>query len=267
MKRKELTHTLATADNNGPNLSQLEDYSSSHRLFRVMALALKFVHHARNRVHDAQPSSATDTLITLSDLEQARLRWIKDSQSQLQNDRRFPSWKHRLGLFLDDSGVWRYSGRMSNSSLSLEAQNPILLDKKHRLAMLVVMDAHKRVMHDGVQETLAELRSAYWLVRGRQFVRKLIHGCIVCRKLEGNHCKGIPPPPLPEYRVRQSRPFQTTGVDFAGPLHLRASDHAGTSKVWLCLYTCCVTRAVHLDLVSNITATTFMRSFRRFTAR
>ena len=156
---------------------------------------------------------------------------------------------------------------MSNSCLPPAAQNPILLDKKLHLSTLIVMDAHKRVIHDGVKETLAELRSTYWLVRGRQFIRKLIHGCVVCRKLEGKPCQGIPPPPLPEYRVQQSRPFQTTGVDFAGPLYVRTSDAVGNLKVWLCLYTCCSTRAVHLDLVRNMTATTFMRSFRRFTAR
>ena len=150
---------------------------------------------------------------------------------------------------------------MSNSSLFLAAQNPTLLDKKHRLATLVVMDAPKRVMHDGVQETLAKLRSRYWLVQGRLFIRKLIHGCIVCRKLERNHCNHL------FLSIMSARPFQTAGVDFAGPLHVRASDHAGTSKVWLCLYTCFVTRAVHLDLFTRLTATTFMRSFRRFTAR
>ena len=51
-------------------------------------------------------------------------------------------------------------GRMSKSSLSPAVQTPILLDKGHCL------DTHKRVMHDGVLETLAELRSAYWLVWG-----------------------------------------------------------------------------------------------------
>ena len=105
------------------------------------------------------------------------------------------------------------------------------------------------------------------MIRGRQFVRKLIHGCTICRKMEGGHCAGVPTPPLPEYRVRQSRPFQTTGVDFAGPLHVKTSDHTKTSKVWLCLYTCCATRAVHLELVSDLSTTTFMRCFRRFTAR
>ena len=31
-----------------------------------------------------------------------------------------------------------------------------------QLASLIVIDAHRCVMHDGVKETLAELRSAYW---------------------------------------------------------------------------------------------------------
>ena len=38
-------------------------------------------------------------------------------------------------------------------------------------------------------------------------------------------------------------------------------------KVWLCLYTCCVTRAVYLDLVPNQNALTFLRRFKRFTSR
>jgi len=156
---------------------------------------------------------------------------------------------------------------MSRSSLSPAAKTPMLLDKKHHLTTLIMMDTHRCVMHGGVRETLAELRSAYWLVRGRQFIRKLIHGCVVCRKHEGKPCQGHPPPPLPEHRVRQSRPFQTTGVDFAGPLHVKTSNATGSSKVWLCLYTCCATRAVHLDLVPDMTAVTFMRCFKRFAAR
>ena len=249
MKHKKRTCTLTTV-NNKPNLSQvidLEDYNSSYRLFRVTALVLRFIHCTRNRADNTQPSSVTDTLISVSDLEQARLLWIKDSQSQLHSDKQFPLWKHQLGLFLDESGVWKCGGRMSNSSLSIAAQTPILLDKKHHLTKLIAMDAHKRVMHDGVQETLAEFRSEYWLVRGRQFIRKLINGCVFCRKMEGRHCAGVTPPPLPSHRVRQSRPFQTTGVDFAGPLHVRGLNQKVTSKVWLCLYMCYSTRTVQFD--------------------
>ena len=55
----------------------------------------------------------------------------------------------------------------------------------------------------------------------------------------------VPPLPLPDYRVRQSRPFQFTGVDFTGPLYIKSADEAKRPKVWLCLYTCAVAGAVH----------------------
>ena len=187
MKRKDLTHSLVTVEVQRPSLSELiipERYSSSYRLFHVTALVLKFISCLRDRVGPSTPSS---NILTQSDLDKARLYWIKDCQSHLQEDKRFPTWKRQLGLFIDENGVLRCGGRMSNSCLSPAQQNPILLDKHHHLATLLVMDAHKRVIHNGVKETLTELRSAYWLLRGRQFIRKLIGRCVICRKLEGKH--------------------------------------------------------------------------------
>ena len=59
------------------------------------------------------------------------------------------------------------------------------------------------------------------------------------------------------------------GLLLVHPLFVKTSNgtSTGTSKVWLCLYTCSSTRAVHLDLVIDMTTTTFIRSFRRFSAR
>ena len=98
MKRKELTHSLTTISSNNVNLSQiikLEDYSSSHRLFRVTALVLKFIDCIQDRlqVEDFHRSS------TSRDLDKARLLWVKDSQFQLEKDKNFPVWKRQLGLF------------------------------------------------------------------------------------------------------------------------------------------------------------------------
>ena len=271
MKRNRAAHSLVTAVDGTPrspsSLIPLEQYSSSQRLFRITALVLKFVHHLRSRASNSVSQPLMSTPFSLEHIDRARLYWVKDSQASLLEDSKFPLWKQQLGLFLDQFGVWRCGGRMHNSCLPSAARAPILLDKRHRLAMLVVMDAHKRVLHNGVKETLSELRSTYWLIRGRQFVRKILHGCVVCRKLEGRPCQGNPPPPLPNYRVQPSRPFQTTGVDFAGPLYVRMPDPVKSSKVWLSLYTCYSTRAIHLDLVPDMTATTFLRSFRRFTSR
>ena len=71
-----------------------------------------------------------------------------------------------------------------------------------------------------------------------------------------------PPPPLPECRVKEDFPFANTGVDFAGPLHVKNPE----LKVWIVLYTCCVTRAVHLDLVPDMSTEAFVRNFQRFCA-
>ena len=185
-------------------------------------------------------------------------------QSQLQKCSKFPIWKQQFGLFVDESNLWRCGGRMGNSALAPAAKYPILLDKQHHLTKLLIMDAHKRVFHNGVKETLTELRASYWLVQGRQFVRKVIFSCVTCRKHEGQPYRAVPPPPLPEFRVTVSRPFEHTGVDFAGPLYVRRTENV---KVWMCLYTCCTTRAVHLDLVENLDAETFIRSLKRFMSR
>jgi len=53
----------------------------------------------------------------------------------------------------------------------------------------------------------------------------------------------------------------STAVDSAGPLYIRSKRVSDSSKVWLCLFTCCVTRTVHLELVFDLSAVTFVRSF------
>ena len=121
-------------------------------------------------------------------------------------------------------------------------------------------------MHGGVKSTLTELRSRFWIVQGRQFVRKLLYQCVVCRKLEGGPYKAPPPPPLPQFRLKEEPPFTSIGIDYAGPLYVK-SLNSPQQKVWICLCTCCVTRAIHLDLVPDLTAQAFLRSFRRLTAR
>ena len=97
-------------------------------------------------------------------------------------------------------------------------------------------------------------------------MKHILHHCTTCRRFEGKSYHAPPPPPLPNYRVQEAPPFTITGVDFAGPLYVRSPD-GGQKKVWICLYTCCVVRAVHLDPAPNMCAPTFLRSFKRFAAR
>ena len=172
-----------------------------------------------------------------------------------------------VDLFLDQHNVWRCGGRLKKTNLPYDQMHLILLPKQHPFTILIVKSAHERTLHSGMKDTITEVRSKYWLAKGRQFVRKVIHQCVICCKIEGPHYRAAPPPPLPEFRVNEAMPFAYCGVDLAGPLYFKEDNESGNSKAWICLYTCCVTRAVHLELVPDMTALTFIHSCKRFCAR
>ena len=112
-----------------------------------------------------------------------------------------------------------------------------------------------------------EVYSKYWIIRGRSLVKSSIHKCIICRRFDGMPLCAPPAPPLPTFRVNEASAFSNSAVDFAGPLYVRNWGVSKSNKVWICLFTCCVTWAVHLELVLNLSAVTFIRCLKRFTAR
>ncbi len=214
-----------------------ERYGSLPRLLRVTARVLRFIDILKRRIR--KDSTPYFKELGSEEINAAKTLWIKESQRPLVSDKKFESWKQQFGLFLDDAEVWRCGGRLSNAAVPYTTKHPILLGRDHHLTMLLVCRAHERVFHDGTKETLAELRTRYWIIKGRSFVRKVIHQCVTCRKFEGKPCPAPPPPPLPRFRVEEEPPFTNTGVDFAGPMYVKSSEPGRSKKVWLCLYTCC----------------------------
>ena len=98
-------------------------------------------------------------------------------------------------------------------------------------------------------------------MKARKTIRSVIEKCVTCKRFSAKAMQ-VDPAPLPLHRVKDSAVFEITGVDFAGPLFLR-----GQQKVWICLYTCAVYRAIHLELVTSLSTQEFLNSFRRFIGR
>ena len=115
-------------------------------------------------------------------------------------------------------------------------------------------------MHDGVKDTLCSLRENYWIARECQVVKREIHMCNVCRKLEGKPYASPDPAAVPDFRVSEEYPFSHTGVDFARPIYMNTSVKKETemAKSYIALYTCASIRAVHPELVPNLTADAFI---------
>lgn len=150
--------------------------------------------------------------------------------------------------------------------MDADAKFPYLLPPKDRLTTLIIQEAHITHLHSGLESIVTYLRQKFWIPSIRQRVRSTIHKCTVCRKVSGQPYRAPDPPPLPKDRLRESPPFTVTGVDFTGALYIKSKD--GTQeKVYICLFTCANTRAVHLEIVPNLTEESFILAFRRFAAR
>ena len=98
-------------------------------------------------------------------------------------------------------------------------------------------------------------------------MKKIISRCTVCRRYEGRGYKVPPQNDLPGFRLSQKPAFTYVGVDYAGPLYIKEPNCSALKKVYVLLFTCCSTRAVHQKLATYSSADVFIRCLRRFTAR
>ena len=68
-------------------------------------------------------------------------------------------------------------------------------------------------------------------------------------------------------QVSDDPPFTHLGIDFADPLYICRHNSSNERKVYICLFTCASTRAIHLELTDMLSADSFPLAFRRFVAR
>ena len=237
-------------------------YGTAERLFRVTSWVLRFVFNMQTRRKSLERRNGE---LSVDELNKAERLWIREAQTGLKVDEKFSQFSNSLGL-IEEEGILRCRGRLQNSDLEYNAKYPILIPRDHRLAELIVQRCHREVHHGGVRATLSRLRTKFWVVRGRQMIKKLLSRCVVCKKLEGRPCSVTKVADLPEFRIREVAPFSKVGIDFAGPLFAKCCSKS-SRKVYIALFTCCVTRALHLELVRDLSAETFLCCLRKFAAR
>lgn len=171
---------------------------------------------------------------------------------------------YSLMPFLDEDGLMRVGGRLENSSLSFESKHPIILPKGHELTEALIGHFHRKMLHGGPQAVLASIRLQYWPIGGRKAVAKVINKCIRCFRVKpktAEHLMGN----LPADRVQANRAFLVTGMDFCGPfLHRSEVRNKPAIKCYICIFVCFSTKAVHLELVSDLSTPSFLAALKRF---
>ena len=105
----------------------------------------------------------------------------------------------------------------------------------------------------------------------KNLVRKL------CKKPRCRYIRYMTPrmSPLPLIRLDNPEAWSNVGVDYLGPIMCKAECGGGGTnpcpntanvKVWVSLFTCLHSRAIHCEIVRDCSAPAFLLAFRRFVA-
>ncbi|XP_050684778.1 uncharacterized protein LOC126979511 isoform X3 [Leptidea sinapis] len=173
-----------------------------------------------------------------------------------------------LSPFLDDNKIIRVGGRLHSSFYDYNVKHPVLLCSSNRICNLIFQMFHHKLFHAGPQLLLASIRHHYWPIGGRNLARKTTHQCVKCSRIKANTIQPIMGN-LPVQRLHLEFPFLDTGVDYAGPIMIADRKGRGCRlvKSFICVFVCLATRAVHLELVSDMTKEAFLAALNRFIAR
>uniref|UniRef100_A0A8D8MGU8 CCHC-type domain-containing protein n=1 Tax=Cacopsylla melanoneura TaxID=428564 RepID=A0A8D8MGU8_9HEMI len=258
-------HTLVlTTPANNPFLILARKHSCLDKLLRAIVYVLRFTGKLprEERISTADMEVAESTLLKSVQQE----NFPDEFRSIERREPCSPSVRKLKPFVLD--GVLRVGGRLGKSNLGFETQHPALLPKKHHVTNLIIDNVHRKNLHTGPHLLLAILRQRYWILAARSVVRQRVQACNVC--FRHNPAPVYPlMADLPDFRVTQSKVFYKTGCDYMGPFNVSLSRHRGvsTTKAYVCLFICLTTKAIHLELASDLSTPTFLNALKRFLAR
>lgn len=221
---------------------------------RITAWVRRFIRNCRAK----KSERVRGTLMTAETREQV-LWWVKREQERYHLSDKFKEDQQRLNLQPNNDGAYECRGRIQGSY-------PIYLPPRTLLSMKIVEDAHILTMHGGVGLIMSQVRQDYWIPRLRQLARNVVRRCYGCKKFHVRAFHNPPPGNLPTDRTEGSTPFQVIGVDYAGPITYKISKKK-EGKAYFLLFTCSLTRAIHIELLPDQTTGGFIKSFKRFVAR
>ena len=265
LKQKDVVEE--TSGESTPLASYFHRWSSFTKVIRVVGWIRRFCHNVRQKASERlsgdlsykEMCEAKKSVLHAQQMAVYAAEFHSVSTKQLVPEK---SVLFKLSPFMDCSGLLCVRGRLQFSSLSDEAKYPIIVPKCH-LGLLLVRHVHHVLKHAGVNAMLVHLRDRYWVIGARRFCKQVRRECISC-KIQSATPGSEPMAPLPRLRVTQAPVFAVVGIDHAGPLYCCDT---GGSKFYILLFTCAVVRAVHLELVTALSAEATLAAIRRFAAR
>lgn len=257
----------------------LERYSSWYKLKKSVAWLLRFKQFLKCRVSKNsgrnKTTMCTEGPISVKELKSAELEIVKYVQIQ--------SFPHEMAVLqvqgknvaktspiskLDpviNSGILCVGGRLRNAHCSENMKHQMLLPKRHHIVNLIVQNYHQMSGHSGSEHVLSLVRQRFWIISGRTAVRQTVRNCFDCKKrLATPSTQKMAD--LPKDRVIPNKPpFTNVGVDYFGPFLVKRG--RARVKRYGCIFTCLISRAVHVEVAHSLDTDSFICALNRFISR
>ena len=160
----------------------------------------------------------------------------------------------------------RARGRISKCLyFKYNVHNPVLLPRESRFTQLFILDSHVKMQHLGIGTTLNYVREqGFWIPKGRMAIKSVLSSCGVCKKYNALAFKYPKFTDMPKHHMNLVKPFQHVGVDYTGHIWVQDNVTAQSVKVYILIFTCLNIRAVHFELVTDMSTKNFLLAFQRF---
>ncbi|XP_058839748.1 uncharacterized protein LOC131695296 [Topomyia yanbarensis] len=224
--------------------------SSLSDLVRIVALIRRFIHNTRQQ-HGT--GNRRVGVLSHDEHEQSMLALVRLSQKEsfaaeitaLQKGKPVSSSSEIVQIHpILVEGLLRVGGRLRHAPIPISRKHPFVLSQHHPLSKLIVVHYHLKHFHAGSQLLIASVREN----RPR-----------VLEQLMAD---------LPSERVTPAHPFLKVGVDYCGPFQvIYPIRRSAPRKYFVAIFVCLATKAVHLELVGDLTSAAFLAAFKRFVAR
>jgi hypothetical protein len=269
--KRDITVTVGATDTSADHgMSLLIDYYSDfYKLKRATSWLLRYLAWLKSKRTASFPPQLTVDEMKLAErciIGHVQHQFFRKEINQLSSERSVDksSPLSQLSPMLNSAGLLVVGGRLKNAYLPDQNRHPLIIPHKHHLAEVIIRSVHNTA-HMGTEWTLAKLRTKFWVTRARPIIKQVIRHCFPCKRLFAPPCVQKMADLPPERLEPNKPPFFYIGLDCFGPFQVKY--RRAEVKRYGCIYTCLLTRAIHIEKLDGLDTDSFLSGFRRFIAR
>ncbi|XP_062541377.1 uncharacterized protein LOC134209407 [Armigeres subalbatus] len=245
--------------------------SSFTDLVRLVAYIRRFVHNCSPN-NLASKRSGTIKLQELNEATEVLVRLAQgdsfpEEVAALSRSRevKTSSKIHALNPIMVGKTI-RVGGRLAHAPIPESRKHPMILHHRHPFTKLVVEHYHRKLFHAGQQLLVASVREKFWPTNARDVARTVCHKCVTCFRNKPTVHEQLMAD-LPSVRVNPAAVFLKVGVDLCGPFYIKYPIRRSTPvKCFVAIFVCLATKAVHMEVVADLSTQAFLSAFKRFVA-